>query len=217
MGAAGGCRSGPAPPSPLARAERRAAVSLLAGAFADNPLNVAVIGGERERRQRANAAGMRAALPVALRAGLVWALREAADPAAVLIAAPPGAYPFPRPPPLALLRSLAGQGLRVAGRWREVFDALDAEHPRTPHWYLALLGVASARQRRGLGGALLDAWLARVDADGLPAWLETDRAANLAFYGARGFAVRRELLVCGVPVWCLARTAASRPASPLLR
>jgi len=175
-----------------------------------------VVGGAHGRRLRANAAGMRGALPVAQQAGLVWALREASGPTAVLIAAPPGAYPFPRPPALALLRSLAGQGLRVAGRWRQVFDALDAEHPRDAHWYLALLGVASSRQRQGLGGALLDAWLARVDADGLPAWLETDRAVNLGFYGARGFAVRRELRVLGVPVWCLARPARGPGPSPSL-
>jgi len=202
----------------LAAAESRAAVALLADAFADNPLNVAVIGGDRSRRGRANAAGMRAVLPVARRAGLVLALREDGAPSAVLIAAPPGAYPFPRPSVAALLRSLAGQGLRVAGRWREVFDALDAVHPADPRWYLALLGVASARQRRGLGGALLDAWLERVDADGLPAWLETDRAQNLGFYGARGFEVRHELQVLGVPVWCLERRARHPgPTPPHLR
>jgi len=202
----------------LASSERRDAVALLAEAFADNPLNVAVIGGDRVRRRRANAAGMRGVLPVAARAGLVLALREAGAPAAVLIAAPPGAYPFPRPSAAALLRSLAGQGLRVAGRWREVFEALDAVHPLDARWYLALLGVSPARQRQGLGGALLDAWVDRVDATALPAWLETDREQNLAFYGARGFEVRHELRVLGVPVWCLERPArGTGPASPLLR
>lgn len=161
---------------------------------------------------------MRGVLPVASRAGLVWALRDAGAPSAVLIAAPPGVYPFPRPSAPALFRSLVGQGLRVAGRWRDVFEALDAVHPREPHWYLALLGVASGRQRQGLGGALLDAWLARVDGAGLPAWLETDRASNLAFYGARGFAVRHELRVLGVPVWCLERPPRDPgPGASLLR
>lgn len=209
---------GASAPAPLAAAERPAAIALLADAFADNPLNVAVIGGARARRQRANAAGIRGLLSVASRVGLVWALRDAGRPVAVLIAAPPGAYPFPRPPALALLRSLVGQGIRVAGRWHDVFEALDAVHPREPHGYLALLGVRTTRQRRGLGGALLDAWLARLDVSGLPAWLETDRAANLAFYGARGFEVRHELRALGVPVWCLVRPGrAAPPTSFLLR
>jgi ribosomal protein S18 acetylase RimI-like enzyme len=191
----------------LAAHERAEAIRLLAEAFADNPLNVAVIGGSRSTRVRSNAAGIRAVLPTAERCGHVRVARDGGVPCGVLIAAPPGAYPFPRPSAPALLRSLVGQGLRVAGRWREAFEALDAVHPRDPRWYLSLLGVAPARQGRGFGGALLDAWLARVDDDGLPAWLETDREANLAFYGARGFGVEHELRVLGARVWCLGRPA----------
>ena len=43
-----------------------------------------------------------------------------------MIAAPPFAYPLPPSPPLARLRCLVGQGLRVARRWGQVFEALAA-------------------------------------------------------------------------------------------
>jgi GNAT superfamily N-acetyltransferase len=178
---------------------------VLARAFRDNPLNRSVIGERAARRLRANRAGMRAGLQAAFGPGDVRVVRAEGRLAGVLVALPPLAYPL-RPPPWPVqLRTLWVQGLRVAGRWRGVFEALDRHHPDEPHWHLALLGVEPALQGRGLGRALLADWLATVDAQPAPAWLETDRAANVPFYEAAGFAVQHELRVRGVPVWLMAR------------
>ena len=62
-------------------------------------------------------------------------------------------------------------------------------HPHEPHWYLAVLGTDPSFQRTGAGTALLEPVLARVDAEGLPAYLETQKEANLAWYGRFGFDV----------------------------
>ena len=62
-------------------------------------------------------------------------------------------------------------------------------HPQEPHWYLPLLGVDPARQGQGLGSALLKHALARCDAEGLPAYLESSNIKNVPLYERHGFEV----------------------------
>lgn len=198
----------PLPPSSLAQAVR-----LLARAFRDNPLNRAVIrSGRSAVRVRSNAHGMRAHLPAALGRGRLLGAQREGVLVGVLVAAPPGGYPFPPPSGRARLRCLWGQGLGVASRWAQVYAALDARHPRDEHWYLGTLGVDPEEQGRGAGGALLARWLAQVDREGLPAWLETDGEDNVGFYERRGFAVEERITVLDVPVWLMRRRPAAAGA-----
>jgi len=194
---------------PIAAAERSRTVDVLARAFRDNPLNVAVVGaGDPRRRVRANAFGTRALLPVAEAHGEVWVAREAGCVVAALIGAPPFAYPLPAPAFAARLRCLAGQGWQVSRRWAEVFRALDGLHPLEPHWYLGTLGVDPDYQGHGIGTVLLRHWLVHSAGDASPAYLETDLRENVGFYEREGFAVERETRVLGVPVWCMRRPPA---------
>lgn len=188
---------------------------LLADAFADNPLNRAVLGGDTETRRRVNAHGLRLVLATALRHGIVLGAFREAELAGVLITNPPFTYPFPAPGLATLARGIAGQGLRATWRWAAVFRALDEGHPRRPHWYLGTLGVAPPHQRRGVGRRLLEAFCARVDAEALPAWVETDRERNLGFYGGAGFEPAGDLLVLGARVWRMERAPRVAAASPL--
>jgi len=190
---------------PLGDEERRGAEQVLARAFRDSPLNLAVIGSSPERRLRANLHGARALLPVACAHGLVLAARERGAPRGLLVATRPFGWPLPAPTLRVHLRRVLGQGLRVVRRWGLVFEALARVHPREPHWYLATLGVDPEAQGRGVGSALLARWLEGVDEDALPAWLETDRQANVAFYRRAGFEVARRTEVLGTTVWCMGR------------
>ena len=183
---------------------------MLARAFRDSPLNVAVIGPDPERRLRANRHGARALLPTALAHGLVLAARGRDGAEGVLVATGPFGWPLPPPPLGAALRRVFGQGVRVARRWSVVFEALARVHPLEPHWYLATLGVTPELQGRGVGSALLAQWLGQVDRDGTPAWLETDREANLAFYRRAGFEVALRTEVLGATVWCMGRAERDR-------
>jgi len=70
-----------------------------------------------------------------------------------------------------------------------VLEQMDSAHPTYPHWYLPWLGVDPARQGTGLGGKLLSQCLAVVDADHLPAFLETPNPRTISFYERHGFAV----------------------------
>ncbi|MEU3775318.1 GNAT family N-acetyltransferase [Streptomyces sp. NPDC032472] len=73
-----------------------------------------------------------------------------------------------------------------------------AQHtPQEPHWYLALIGADPAAQGQGHGAALLRSGLAKADAAGLPAYLESSKPENLPFYEHFGFAVRKEVQLPG--------------------
>jgi GNAT superfamily N-acetyltransferase len=88
----------------------------------------------------------------------------------------------------------------------QVAKAIDDAHPREPHWYLGILGTDPTYQGRGVGSALLDVVLPRVDEQGLPAYLETQKEENLPFYRRFGFEVSDEMRVPGAPpLWGMRR------------
>ncbi|KOG87648.1 GNAT family N-acetyltransferase [Streptomyces varsoviensis] len=88
-------------------------------------------------------------------------------------------------------------GLRMVELATERLDRLVSayrllrEHvPDTPHWYLGVLGSDPAAQGGGYGAALLRSRLAVCDADGVPAYLEASKQANIGYYERFGFTVR---------------------------
>jgi ribosomal protein S18 acetylase RimI-like enzyme len=151
---------------------------------------------------------MRAHLPQAEKYGVLLSGRSEGRLAGVLSSTPPGAYPLPAPNIAVRLRCLLGQGPRVAHRWAKVYELLRDHHPVDLHWYLGTIGVEPALWGRGVGTALLSAWLRLVDADAAPAYLETDAAGNIRFYERAGFEVVEEISVLGVSVWTMRRPAA---------
>lgn len=75
-----------------------------------------------------------------------------------------------------------------------------------PHWYLAQIGVEPAYQRQGIASRLLRPMLARMDAAGLPCYLETENPANVAIYERYGFQVAAEDVVPDGPhIWAMLR------------
>ncbi|HEY2660581.1 MAG TPA: GNAT family N-acetyltransferase [Caulobacteraceae bacterium] len=62
-------------------------------------------------------------------------------------------------------------------------------HPQEPHWYLPLIGVDPACQGKGLGSRLMSHALTLIDADGLPAFLESSNIRNVPLYERHGFEV----------------------------
>ena len=86
---------------------------------------------------------------------------------------------------LPMLESLVGSR---ADEVLELLARLDAAHPRgEPHYYLSLLGTHPEHRGRGLGMGLLADSLERVDAEGLPAYLESSNPANNRRYERHGF------------------------------
>jgi len=84
-------------------------------------------------------------------------------------------------------------GLSRFGRVQAIRADMDRHHPTDRrHAYLWFLGVSPAAQGRGIGSALLRAANARLDADGLPAYLETGTTRNVALYQRHGYRVISE-------------------------
>lgn len=110
-------------------------------------------------------------------------------------------------PQLARLGRWAGGGVRWRGpvvMWG--LSQVERRHPPGRDLYLAVLGVDPDRQGAGLGSALLAPGLELCDRDGLPAYLETGKERNLAFYSRHGFRVTERMrLPAGPPVWLMRR------------
>jgi ribosomal protein S18 acetylase RimI-like enzyme len=111
----------------------------------------------------------------------VWRL---SDFAAVAMWIPPGAQPDGDAIVAALSESVPPE---KHGDTFMVLEQMEAAHPKDPHWYLPWLGVDGAQQGAGLGSELLKQCLTYVDADHLPAFLETPNPRTVPFYERHGF------------------------------
>ena len=83
-----------------------------------------------------------------------------------------------------------GIGWELAGRRLRAARDIERRHRAEisgPHWSLEVIGVDPARQRTGSGAALLRHILDRADRDGLPAYVITHEAKNVAYYERHGF------------------------------
>jgi ribosomal protein S18 acetylase RimI-like enzyme len=173
----------------------------LASAFQDDPV-IAWVFPDEHRRRAVLAAFMEFRLrKLAFPHDEVW-MTDGGDAAAVWLP-PPGRWQLSRPQRLLLLPALVRFfGLRTASVLGGL-ERMEKRHPDDPpHWYLFILGTEQAAQGRGLGSALLAQMLARVDADRMPAYLESSNERNLAWYGRHGFEVTSELAIPGGPrIW----------------
>ncbi|HLN43440.1 MAG TPA: GNAT family N-acetyltransferase [Acidimicrobiales bacterium] len=183
-------------------------VEVLARAFDDDPVPQWLFRGDRRRRR-----GLRAFFAIQLRhtyleRGEVYTTEDLAGAA---LWSPPGRA---RPGWRDLVRLvpvmpyLTGLG-RDAPEAARLLSAVDAARPRDPHWYLATLGTDPDRQRTGVGSALLGSVLHEVDAEGLPAYLESSKESNLSFYNQHGFEVTGEIRTPrgGPTLWLMWRQA----------
>ncbi len=198
--------------APLADSQLQQTVDALARAFCSNPLTRAVVrSDDPDRCFCSNRHSMRTLLTTArLHGQVLVATLDGGAVAGGLVASPPGRFPLPPPSLVGGLRCLIRQGWQVARRWEAVFEAFEAFHPVEPHWYLGTLGVVASARRRGMGTALLSRWLAGVDRDGVPAYLETDSEWNIRFYERAGFSLEGETSVLGVRAWRMKRTPPGR-------
>jgi ribosomal protein S18 acetylase RimI-like enzyme len=101
-------------------------------------------------------------------------------------------------------------GDEALGKFAGVMDFLEPFHKRDApedHWYLAVIGVDSEHQGRGLGCAMMEPVLQRADREGTVCYLETAQPKNIAFYKRRGFDVTIDTIdpTSGLRLWTLRR------------
>jgi ribosomal protein S18 acetylase RimI-like enzyme len=98
-------------------------------------------------------------------------------------------------------------GADALTRLNAAFTVMRDAHPSAPHFYLAGLGTDPPRQGQGLGSAAIAPVLARCDRDRTPAYLESTKERNVAFYERHGFRVTSTIAAPpdGPPMWLMWR------------
>ncbi len=190
--------------------EEPSVVSALARAFYDDPLFNFFVPNHM-RQTAALLTFMGGGVADARPFGEIWVAHADGKIAGGAVWLPPGAYPrSPRREAMTYLRALPTflrVGRRLGGSIR-LLSAVDKAHHDLdePHYYLAILGTDPLFQRTGAGAAMLQPVLERCDAEGLPAYLETQKEDNLAYYARHAFEMVQRLEVAGVPpIWTMLR------------
>lgn len=166
-----------------------AATETFAKAFFDDPLFVYVQPDEH-KRMRVLGSQLGVLVKMSLRSGVIDATPDARGLVAWL-------RPGEEFTPMGMVRAGAlsmpfRSGPSPFIRFMGVMDESDKAHARAievPHWYLAGAAVDPDVHGQGIGTAVIEHGLARVDADGLPAYLETSRERNVAYWQRFGFDV----------------------------
>jgi len=185
--------------------ERRAA-DVLARAFVDDPLVMAICDAPPPERHRRMWWGFRVSLRShCLAEQPAWTIGDStADPLGVALIV------RPHPPAPAdgdvffALRGLLHVGWRAGMRGMRAARAIADRAPRQPFTYLRTLGVDPDFHGRGLGSRLVEQVIGTAPTS-LPVYLETAKEQNLSFYTRHGFRCIGEFRCLGVPVWRLWR------------
>jgi len=169
---------------------------VLQAAFWDDPVTTYLFPDEASRSRRSarlfRAMLVRHYLPMRT----VW---TTSDQAGAALWAPPGHWKLTTS---QIVRSLPAVALGLGSntlRSVRLMGEVDRHHPSEPHWYLGVLGTDPPRQGTGIGSALLGPVLSRCDREGVPAYLESSKEANVPFYERHGFEVTGELRPQGGP------------------
>ena len=161
----------------------------LARAFADDPVSTWMLPAARRHTR------MTTMFTLMLRSHVALAeTYSTADGVGVAVWAPPGRWQLD----LDVMAANAQGHASIFGpnlaRAIDAHQLLEDNHPADPaHWYLAALGTHPDWQGNGIGTALMQPVLTRADAEGLPAYLESSKERNIAYYGRLGFEVTGEL------------------------
>ncbi len=177
-------------------------------AFADNPSTLAVAG-DRTSALRIMRAGVRIA-KFDRPCSCALVASDARRAVGVLNAAEwPGCQMSMRekiPSAFAMIRIM---GVALP-RMLKLIGARAGHDPRERHWHVGPIGVHPAAQGRGVGKALLNAFLAMADEHRSPAFLETDVDKNVELYEKFGFEVVGEEKILGISNRFMWRAASTR-------
>ncbi|MGX1586084.1 GNAT family N-acetyltransferase [Microbacterium sp. NPDC055502] len=188
----------------LDRADVAEIAALLGRGMADNPLHVAVYGGDEARRTRRHESLMSVLLSgsPSMR---VDGVEQGGSLIGVAAAVPPARCRPPAKTRLRLLSRALTFGPGAAARllaWNRAWTARDISEP---HVHLGPVSVDRHLRGRGIGTLLMLRHTSHLDSIGVPGYAETDRPEAVGFYRRHGYAVIGEADVLGVPNWFLRR------------
>ncbi|MFC8717269.1 GNAT family N-acetyltransferase [Kitasatospora sp. NPDC057198] len=173
---------------PMAAAELETACRIVGLAFADNPSNLATVRGDQKKATRAMEQGTRIIKLGSPFSHVLGAEREGRL-VGILNAAE---WPHCQMKLGEKIRT-APVMIRTIGfnlpRAFKVMSSRAKHEPREPHWHIGPVAVHPDEQGRGVGKALLKAFLDGVDEQGAPVFLQTDVDRNVLLYRKFGFEV----------------------------
>jgi ribosomal protein S18 acetylase RimI-like enzyme len=184
----------------LAKPEDAAGLAaLFTAAFLDDPVMDWMARSGPKRISGLEAFFFRLLYRRAIPAGEVW---MSDDGAACTIWLPPGLSAWPAGVVaqlrlLPLFVKLCGFG-RLA-RGGTLSGAMEKAHPLERHFYLFFMAVHPSTQGKGLGSAILEATLKRIDQARMPAYLENSNLKNARLYERAGFAAQKNIAPDGAP------------------
>lgn len=188
--------------------ELPSAAALLARAYRDNPLTLALIGDDVGTRMLLNEQifGVRIASqkPPAL------AARSNAGLVGVCGFDTPGGSMMSAEDRQALLDAMSAAGGGVLERAMSMLSEFGRKAPAEPHWHLGPVGVEPDQQGHGIGSELVTRFCQMMDAEGGLSFLETDSESNAHMYEKFGFVTIESATVIGVPIWFQVRTPKGR-------
>jgi GNAT superfamily N-acetyltransferase len=196
--------------APLSRREMQDAALVSARAFHTDPFFGFLSPGAMLRSRGLNRFGLTTAQHLGPK-GLLLTARRGGVIVGVGGWVAPGGYPYPvREQLLQTIGALRALYPRPASLLTglKYLTAVEKAHPKKePLWYLQLLCCDPEHQRSGVGAALQEGVLARCDAEGVGAYLETQNEENLAYYGRFGWELVDTLrpLRDGPPIWTMRR------------
>ncbi len=193
----------------LPQGEIERAATVMAGAFATDPLGLYLLPDPRHRL-----AVMSWFWRVALRRNHPYGHSYTTAPEIWGVASwlPPNA---PREALWTLWQPICQAWFRAG--WRSTYrlfallefaEMLRDRHCPSPHWYLDGLAVAPSSQGQGVGGLLLQPVLERADREGQACCLFTSTERAVRFYQRQGFVVGEEahFQTAAPPLWLMVRS-----------
>jgi GNAT superfamily N-acetyltransferase len=194
----------------MRRADRPAVVGALTRAFYEDPL-LGFFLPNLVQQTKGTLAFMKSGVEDAEPFGEIWVAKDGEHIAAAAVWLPPEGYPRgvrrDTRTTVRITPAFSRAGWRLFLGLRFLSEVDKAHHEiETPHMYLAILGSEPLYRGAGAGSAVLQPVLDRCDEQGMPAYLETQKESNLAYYARHAFDVVQKLEVRGVPpIWTLLR------------
>ena len=194
---------------PACKADIRELSATLARAFYDDPVMIWLLPNEQARTEHLYRLFATMTRHHHLARGGVEVACDGPGIGAAALWDPPNQWQETRRGQLAMTPTF----IRVFGlrsmRGRAVQELMKRVHPEEPHWYLGVVGSDPSVRGKGFGQVLMRSRLDRVDAEHAPAYLESTKHQNIAYYQRFGFEVTGEIVLPdgGPTMWPMWRHA----------
>jgi ribosomal protein S18 acetylase RimI-like enzyme len=184
--------------------ELPAAIRLLARGFRDEPLQIASLGPDPERRHQRLVTLFRAMFGV-MEGQVPLVALDKGTMVGVSGVAPPGTCQPTVAQLLKYVPALVAIGPRSLVRSVQLNRSWGAADPKEQHSHLGPLAVDADLRGRGIGSQILGHYCRQLDVGKVIGYLETDSEDKVRLYRRFGFEVVRERRVIGVPNWFMVR------------